>query len=209
MSIFGWYDGGVDIRLLKDPGTRGNSSNLGDAIVARSIDGQPRRAIFVLGTPVKEDAGGRVAWAVEMIRAGRESWIVVLGTGEEAGYMEGVALEHGLPARKLIVDGNSNSTVDNAYFAKRICRRLNLSPDVLVTSQYQMSRAAMTFRWVFGPECKLRLSPSLSVTSTTRRFRETVLRGIFPFFFLFRKGDDEGLKRGSDLLRRLFLRRKR
>ncbi len=144
-----------------------------------------------------------------MVRAGPQSLIVVLGTREEARYMTEVALEQELPPRKLIVDGNSITTVDNAYFAKRICRRLNLTPDVLVTSQYQMPRAALTFRWVFGPECRLRLYPSLSVTSRTRRLRETVLRGFFPFFFLFRKGDDEGLKRASDLLWRLFFERKR
>ncbi len=158
-----------------------------------------RRAIFVLGTPVEQDARRRMARAIALLRRDPESIIVALGNRSEAAYMKNVALETGLPPSRLIVAENSKTTIDNGYFAKQICRRLDLRPELLVTSQYQVSRAAIIFERVFGPNYPLKTSPSPSLTSMSRRLRETTLRILIPIpLFLFRKGDDEALKRASD-----------
>ncbi len=148
-----------------------------------------------------------MARAIALLQRDPRSIIVALGNRGEADYMKNVALENGLPPSRLIADGNSRTTIDNAYYAKQICRRLDLRPNFLVTSQYQISRAATTFKRVFGPNYLLKTSPSPSVTSMSRRLRETILRILTPLLLLlFRKGDDEALKRASDRAWRLLLR---
>lgn len=132
--------------------------------------------------------------------------IVALGNEEEAACMHQVLLEHGLLPGRVIVDGRSRTTVDNAYYGKKICLQLNLRPDILVVSQYQIWRAAMTFRRVFGPRFNFSLFPPLSRTTSIRRLRETVLIMSLPLLFLFRAGDHKGLKRASDILWSLFFR---
>jgi DUF218 domain-containing protein len=164
------------------------------------------RAIIVLGTPVREDVRGRMTVAIALIRHNRGEVIIALGTPNEARQMKKTADKNRVFSNTLILDDNSRTTIDNAYFAKKICQRLNLVPSVLVTSQYQASRAAITFHRVFGPSFSLNSYSSPSLTSTTRRVRETILSMSTPLFFLFRKGDDEGLKRASDFLWKLLRR---
>ncbi len=130
--------------------------------------------------------------------------IVVLGTREESNYMANVAVEGGFPPSKLIVDGNSKTTIDNAYFAKRISLQNKLKGGIIVTSQYQMPRALTTFEWIFGPDYFFKLSASESETGLIRRIRETAFRILVPLFALFRKGDDQRLKKASDKMWLLF-----
>ncbi len=172
-------------------------------IVAGTTNLQPSRAILVLGTPAKEDLRGRMEQAIRLLHHNLGNVIVALGNEKEAVYMLQFSRELGIASEKLIVDGRSKTTVDNAYFGKKICRQLNLNSNILVASQYQIWRAALTFKRVSGPGFNFRLYPSISQTSTTRRLRETVLIMIAPLLFLFRAGDDEGLKRASDILWRL------
>ncbi len=106
--------------------------------MAESTNPKPSRAILVLGTPVQEDARGRMVQAIELLHHNLGSVIVALGSREEVGYMHQVSLEQGLFPEKLVVDGSSGTTIDNAYYGKKICRQLNLRPDVLVASQYQI-----------------------------------------------------------------------
>ena len=139
-----------------------------------------------------------MARAIALLQRDPQSIILALGNRSEVAYMKHIALEHGLPSSRLVIDGNSKTTIDNAYYAKQICRRLALRPEFLVTSQYQISRAAATFKRVLGPNHTLKNSPSRSLTSTSRRLRETILRSFIPFsLLLFRKGNDEALKRAS------------
>jgi uncharacterized SAM-binding protein YcdF (DUF218 family) len=147
-----------------------------------------------------------MARAIALLRRDPESIIVALGNRSEAAYMKNVALENGTPPNRIIVDGNSKTTIDNAYFAKQLCRQRGLRPDLLVTSQYQVSRAAATFKRVFGPDRPLRNSPSPSLTHTGRRLRETILRILTPLLLLFSSGDDRALKRASDMACRLLFR---
>ncbi len=185
-----------------DQGTRQISDQ---RIVAGLTRLKPSRAILVLGTPAKEDLRGRMEQAIRLVHS-LGSVIIALGNEEEAGYMLRFSLEHGVAPENLIVDGRSRTTLDNAYFGKKICRQSNLRPDILVASQYQIWRAALTFKRVFGLGFSFRLYPSLSQTSTTRRLRETILIMFTPLLFLFRAGDEEGLKRASDILWKLFFR---
>jgi uncharacterized SAM-binding protein YcdF (DUF218 family) len=161
------------------------------------------RAIIVLGTPVKDDVRGRMAMAISLLRRNQGEVIIALGNADEARQMKDFADKNRLSSSALILDDNSRTTIDNAYFAKKICQRLNLVPSVLVTSHYQASRAAVTFHWVFGASFSIALSPSPSMTSNTRRVRETIVRMTVPLLFLFRRGDDEALKRASDFLWRV------
>ncbi len=147
-----------------------------------------------------------MARGIALLQRDPETVIVALGNRGEAAYMKKLALESGLPSNRLIVDGNSKTTIDNAYYAKQLCRQRALRPDFLVTSQYQVSRATATFKRVFGPDCPLRNSPSLSFTNTGRRLRETILRVLTPLLLLFRSGDDRALKRASDISWRLLFR---
>ncbi|OLE75666.1 hypothetical protein AUG19_04930 [archaeon 13_1_20CM_2_54_9] len=158
-----------------------------------------KNATLVLGTPVEQDARQRMERAIALAKRYPDNIIVALGTHVETAYMKSAALENRFPPSRLVVDENSKTTVDNAYYAKQICQLLDLRPEFLVTSQYQLSRASSTFKRVFGPNYSLKLCPSPSITTTSRRVRETILRILTPVSLqVFRRGDDEALKRASD-----------
>lgn len=140
-----------------------------------------------------------MARALALFQRTPNSVIVLLGNRREIDYVRGLALKSGLRPSQLVLDDRSNTTIDNAYYAKQICRKLDLMPGIIVTSQYQATRAALTFGWVFGPGYQLTSSSTTSAAPTTRLLRETILRFTTLLFPLFKKGDDERLKSYSNL----------
>ena len=141
---------------------------------------------------------GRVKKALELLEAHPGGVMIVVGTEEEAAYMAQVAQQAGAPRDRLIADGRSKTTIDNAYYAKRLSDRLNIKDQFLVTSPYHIARALFTFKRVLGPEYQITAAPSRNQPTKKVIRREKLLAPFVQLLRLFKEGNAEQLKKASD-----------
>lgn len=67
------------------------------------------------------------------------------GTPSEAEEMAEMAITDGFPNESIIIEGNSETTWENALFVKRLLLERHLNSVILVTSPYHMLRAKTMF----------------------------------------------------------------
>jgi uncharacterized SAM-binding protein YcdF (DUF218 family) len=112
---------------------------------------QPSDIILVLGG---DDNGERVAEAVRLYKAGYGKKIL-MSSGPLAWHLTGAewmkkqAIYEGVPARAILLEDRSLSTVDNARFSLPILKREKVKKAILVTSPYHIRRAKKVFDKVF------------------------------------------------------------
>ena len=99
----------------------------------------------------------RVATAMKLLRDGYGEWLIVSGgpyaRGLNSGHiMRDQALAAGMPAARLLVDDQAESTTDNARGSARLMEGRRLASAVLLTSPYHTRRAGM----IFGREFRQR-----------------------------------------------------
>ncbi|MBI5544710.1 MAG: YdcF family protein [Deltaproteobacteria bacterium] len=123
--------------------------------------------IVVLGDALRPDGSlsqfgrDRVARGVELLRSDTAPWMIVSGKGPgrgpglklpiEAVAMRELALSLGAGAEQLLLEEESDSTLQNAYFTKvRILEPRGFRRLLLVTSEWHLGRAKLTFERILG-----------------------------------------------------------
>ena len=98
-------------------------------------------AMVVLGG----DPVGRPAQAAKLFAAGEAPLIVVSGVGDCATAK--LMLEAGgVPARAIVVEGKSRTTMENAEFSVALLRQAGITNAIIVTSWFHSRRALHCFR---------------------------------------------------------------
>ena len=118
----------------------------------------PADVIIVLGAGLRHD--GRPGWALtRRSQRAADLWHkgigpLVICTGaqaesyprSEADACREILLQRGLPAAAILVEENSRSTEENAFYSRRVLDELSLSDAVLVSDSYHMLRADWLFQ---------------------------------------------------------------
>ncbi|MGC4116311.1 MAG: YdcF family protein [Myxococcales bacterium] len=124
-------------------------------------------AIVVLGDALLPDGTlsqfgrDRVTRGVELLGAGLAPWMILSGKGPGRGpglkqpiecvAMRERALSLGAPTAKILVEDESDSTLQNAYFTKvRLLEPRGFRRLLLVTSEWHLGRSRLTFERVLG-----------------------------------------------------------
>lgn len=91
----------------------------------------------------------RVEEAAILMRNGTANLLVLVGTEPEARRMIRAARLEGMRDSRMLWDGSSKDTMDNALNARELLRGRDLSEIHLVTSGFHLLRAQMIFRCAF------------------------------------------------------------
>lgn len=123
-------------------------------------------AIVVIGGDHKPE---RVQRAVELYQQGYAP-IVIISAGTlvtegaevlaEAEVMRRQALALGLSEAAILIEDQSQSTFQNAYFTVAISKAHGYSSIILVTSTFHSRRAGHIFREVYGPSPRIFVQPA-------------------------------------------------
>jgi uncharacterized SAM-binding protein YcdF (DUF218 family) len=118
-----------DFLVVRDPLTRA------DAVIAISGDG----------------TGERARAAARLVLGGYGEWLIVSGPGSAARHMMEAAVDEGLRRERILIEGRSESTLDNARHTAELMVRRGLRRAIVVTSTYHSRRTAWIFRSEFIP----------------------------------------------------------
>lgn len=139
---------------------------LGGSLLVRGDAIQPADAIVVIGGDHKPE---RVARAVELYQQGYAP-VVIISAGTlvaegqevlaEAKVMERQAVALGLPKSVIILEDQSQSTFQNAYFTSILCQEGGYNSIILVTSTFHSRRAGQIFREVYGEAVSIFVQPA-------------------------------------------------
>lgn len=99
----------------------------------------------------------RIKEGVELYQAGWSDLLIVSGAARDEGVsnalaMKQIALGLGVPADKIMVENEAQTTVDNAQYTRDIIEEHNVHSIILVTSPYHQRRAYLTFRYFLGKD---------------------------------------------------------
>jgi uncharacterized SAM-binding protein YcdF (DUF218 family) len=129
-----------------------------DAVVVLGglVDG---RASASSGTPAYGDGVERLMAAYDLLRTGRARYALLSGgrlspfdkTDVEADILERQLEDWGIASERLVVEGESRNTRENAAYAARIVKEKGWTRLALITSAFHMERAAGCFRAVGVP----------------------------------------------------------
>jgi uncharacterized SAM-binding protein YcdF (DUF218 family) len=155
-------------------------------------------ATIVLGGGLDAITIARVTKGVEILKSYLCRKLVLVGSDEEVEFMRRKASELGVDESALLCQGGSRNTIDNAYYAKRVLKRLGARRVALVTSEFHMERALAIFEWVLGEGYEITPVPTKDSPSEEVLEREEVFKALIPFLKLFKKGDEENIKRWAD-----------
>lgn len=105
---------------------------------------------------------GRVDLGIELFDEIGASKLVLTGgytndevDSAESEMMEEYALSRGVPRTKILKEDRSCSTIENAYYARLIQRRLNSDVVYVVTSCYHVERCEFVFERIFPDSVEL------------------------------------------------------
>jgi len=158
-------------------------------------------AIVVLGGGTGDAAVLRISVGCKFIRDGKAKYLVIVGSKDEVEFMLTKIKELGCWGKQIYYDVNSRNTIDNAYYAKKILKIIEARRIGLVTSEFHMERALTIFEWALGDDYIVEPIPVHDNPSKEVLEREELLKTlIIPLIKEFRKGDDEELKKLSDIL---------
>jgi len=93
----------------------------------------------------------RVTHAVHLLHSGHgKALLMTGGLGQhpptEGEVMRQVAMEVGVPARKILVEQRATSTLESAIYCTRIIRQHGWSTVLIVTDRYHLPRALLAFQ---------------------------------------------------------------
>jgi uncharacterized SAM-binding protein YcdF (DUF218 family) len=112
--------------------------------------------ILVLGNPAKSDgsigpiARSRVLEAIRQYRAGVAPHLLMSGGAVKNHFVEAqvmlqFALSQGIPASALLAEGQSQNTIQNAYYSYKIMQTHDWSSVLVVSSPSHLRRASLIF----------------------------------------------------------------
>jgi uncharacterized SAM-binding protein YcdF (DUF218 family) len=113
--------------------------------------------ILVLGNPAKSDgaigllARSRVLEGIRQYRAGAAPNLLMTGGAVqnrfvEAQVMQQFARSQGVPASVVFAEGESQNTIQNAYYSYKIMQAHNWTSALIVSSPTHLRRASLIFR---------------------------------------------------------------
>lgn len=143
-------------------------------------------AIVVIGGDHKPQ---RIQRAVELYQSGYAP-VVILSAGTlvtegseqmaEVEVMRRQALALGLPPSVIVIEDQSQSTFQNAYYTKQIADQMGFKSVLLVTSAYQSRRAGRIFSDVFGLNISIQIQPApLNICALCWWFQPDQTRVVF------------------------------
>ncbi len=110
--------------------------------------------ILVLGTPAlangqpSPEQRERVTEGVKEFRAGRSEHMIFSGGSAENQFVEGqvmanLAEQQGVPPSAIVVEGQSQNTIENIYFSNQIMRQKGWTSVEVVSSPSHLPRTAL------------------------------------------------------------------
>lgn len=133
------------------------------------------KTIIVLGGGIKDDgslpeeAKKRVEKGVELFKEGDS--LIMSGkwsfleektfSTTEAQAMKAYALILGISEKNIFLEEQSQDTLGNAYFCKRIVEKQGWDCLIVVTSKFHEKRASFIFERAFGKKIEFATTPSL------------------------------------------------
>ena len=143
------------------------------------LPGRPVDAVMVV-----TGGEGRIPEGYRVWAAGAARELLILGAGRTVPVTRLLPQSAGLPPKALArvhVEGWSQNTLENAFSAKAAAEERGYSSAILVTSDYHVPRAWITFRKVLPPRVSLHVlpvrsegwgSPGASLRTARRYFLE-------------------------------------
>ncbi len=116
-----------------------------------SVPTQPGEVIVVLTGDI-----GRIPRALELLKVRGSERLIISGAAKGVSLTELVNQQGASTSnlkevwKKITLDSNSSSTVENATFTEKEVATAPLTRMILVTSDYHMDRSLAVFRRVFG-----------------------------------------------------------
>lgn len=107
------------------------------------IDQPPRKSdviIVLSGDPARTQMG------IELYRMGYAPYLLFTSSDSS---MEARAVGQGVPARAIILEERADSTYENALYSKTLMEQHGLHSALVVSSDYHMLRARLTFLSIF------------------------------------------------------------
>ncbi len=117
----------------------------------------PHDVIVILGAALGPDGGAgpalrrRVAHGARLFQEGKAEQVIVTGGAigsppTEAEVMRGLALEHGVPEERIIVEDKATRTLENAVHTARIMADRSWVRALVVSDPYHLPRTLFLFR---------------------------------------------------------------
>lgn len=114
--------------------------------------------ILVLGSPARVNGQAspeqreRVAEGVREFKAGRAEHMIFSGGPTENRFVEGqvmanLAEEQGVPASAIVVEGESQNTIQNIYYSDQIMRQKGWNSVEVVSSPSHLPRAGLILEY--------------------------------------------------------------
>ncbi len=113
----------------------------------------PRRhdVIVILGAGLGPALRRRVAHGARLFHAGKAGHLIVTGGGldtppTEAEAMRALALKHGVPEGRIIIEDKATRTLENALYTARIMEDRGWARALVVSDPFHLPRALFLFR---------------------------------------------------------------
>ena len=124
---------------------------------------EPADVVLILGG---WDSKYRVEHGVDLYKKGYAPKILMsegytIGEFKAIDMMKDYAQKLGVPPEDILIEKESESTVENAIMVKRILEELLAQKIILVTADYHSKRSARIFSDVLGPDYKIINSPAI------------------------------------------------
>jgi len=156
-------------------------------------------AIVVLGGG--ELSEGRINEAIRLYNQGIAKYLIIVGGKGDYEKMYEKALKETKNINNIYFDGNSSSTIDNAFYAKKIIRKLNVRSILIVTSKFHVKRAVKSFELFLGNEYKIDAIGVEDNPDTFTLLKEKYLDEILYLYDYLKGKDDEEIKAFFDTIR--------
>ncbi|QXJ32629.1 YdcF family protein [Saccharolobus shibatae] len=156
-------------------------------------------AIIVLGGG--ELSEGRVNEAIRLYNQGIAKYLIIVGGSDDYEKMYKKALKEIKNIENIYFDGNSSSTIDNAFYAKRIIKKLNVKSILILTSKFHVKRAIKSFELFLGNEYKIDAIGVEDNPDTYTLFKERYLDKILYLYDYLKGRDDEEIKAFFDTIK--------
>jgi len=156
-------------------------------------------AIVVLGGG--ELSEGRINKAISLYKQGIAKYLIIVGGKDDYEKMYKKALEETENIKNIYFDGNSSSTIDNAFYAKKIIKKLNVRSILIVTSKFHVKRAVKSFELFLGNEYKIDAIGVEDNPDTFTLLKEKYLDEILYLYDYLKGKEDEEIKAFFDTIR--------
>lgn len=145
-----------------------------------------------------EDEGQRARYAFNLYQRGLSKRILLSGRRnlqEETGIdlMERYLVKLGVPKQNIILERYSESTVENAFFSKKLMEENGFKSAIVVTSPFHTRRVSIIFKKTFSPKLKVLVCSDPDVLNIKKwwhnpRDRRIVVRECFQivWYLIFR-----------------------